>query len=133
VKTGVYKLAAFVISAFFGGMIGGMIAYFLGSIFPSGAFDPVFDITITLMCFLGGVGTLVGPILGALLLGPLQQYITLQVGSIGTGLDLLVFGALLLIILLFLPEGIVPSLQHLWVIGKESKGKRIKSHFYPRP
>ena len=64
VKTGRIKLAAFVLSAFPVGMVGGLYFYFLGQIFPQFAFDPLFDISIALMAFLGGIGTLVGPVLG---------------------------------------------------------------------
>ena len=59
-------------------MAGGIYAYFLGQIFPQFAFDPLFDMSIALMAFLGGLGTLLGPLLGALVLESLQQYFTLQ-------------------------------------------------------
>jgi branched-chain amino acid transport system permease protein len=118
VNTGAYKLGAFVIAAFFAGMVGGMIVYFTGAVAPAVAFDPIFDVVVALMCVMGGIGTVSGPLFGALVLEPLQQYITLQAGSIGPGLDLLIFGALLLIIILFLPEGVVPSLQRLWLTRK---------------
>jgi branched-chain amino acid transport system permease protein len=113
VKTGAYKLVAYVISAFFIGMIGALVVYFIGSLYPAFAFTPAFDITIALMAFLGGVGTLVGPLVGALLLAPLQQYLTVQLQIVG--LDLILFGALLLAIILLLPEGIVPTLRRKWV------------------
>jgi len=113
VKTGAYKLVAYVVSAFFVGMIGALVGYFIGSLYPPFAFTPVFDVTVALMAFLGGVGTLVGPIVGALLLEPLQQYLTVQVGIVG--LDLILFGALLLAVILLLPEGIVPTLRRRWV------------------
>src|SRR6266566_8007477 len=109
VKTNAFKLTAYVISAVFVGMAGGMFAYFLGTIFPQFGFDPNVDVSITMMAFLGGLGTLAGPLVGALLAEPLQQYLTLQFG--GNSLNLVLFGALLLVILLVLPQGIVPSLQ----------------------
>ena len=68
VRTGASKLSAFVISAFFTGMIGAMYAYFIGSIYPQYVFDPALSITLVLMAFLGGVGTLSGPVVGALIL-----------------------------------------------------------------
>ncbi len=113
VNTGAYKLVAYVLSAFFVGMVGALVGYFIGSLYPPFAFTPVFDVTVALMAFLGGVGTLVGPIVGALLLEPLQQYLTVQVGIVG--LDLILFGALLLSVILLLPEGIVPTLRRRWV------------------
>jgi branched-chain amino acid transport system permease protein len=110
--TGAYKLSAYILSAAFAGVAGGIYAYFVGSIYPQFAFDPTFDVAITLACFLGGLGTLWGPLLGALLLVPLQQYLTVQFGA--TGLDHIVYGLLFLFLLLVLPEGIIPSLQRRW-------------------
>ena len=76
VKTRRVKLIAFVLSAFPVGMVGGLYFYFLGQIFPQFAYDPLFDVSLALMGFLGGIGTLVGPLLGALVLESLQQYFT---------------------------------------------------------
>jgi branched-chain amino acid transport system permease protein len=112
VKTGSSKLIAFVISAFFVGMVGALHAYFVGSIFPAFAFDPLFDVALALMTFLGGLGTLTGPILGALLLEPAQQFFTMQFSK--NGYYLIAYGALFLAIILLLPEGIVPTLSRHW-------------------
>ena len=112
VKTGSSKLTAFVISAFFVGMVGALHAYFVGSIFPAFAFDPLFDVALALMTFLGGLGTLTGPILGALIVEPAQQYFTMQFSK--NGYYLIAYGALFLAIILLLPEGIVPTLSRYW-------------------
>jgi branched-chain amino acid transport system permease protein len=124
VQTERFKLSAYVVSAFFIGMAGAMVAYYIGSLYPQFAFDPAFDVTIALMVFLGGVGTLVGPLVGALLLTPLQQYLTVQLQI--PGLDLILFGTLLLVIILLLPEGIVPAL------GRKL-GKWMASRATPSP
>ncbi len=111
VKTGRIKLSAFVLSAFPVGMVGGLYFYFLGQIFPQFAFDPLFDISIALMAFLGGIGTLVGPVLGAAVLEAMQQYLTQSVS--GTGTYLIVYGVLFLVVILLLPRGVVPSIAQL--------------------
>ncbi len=112
VKTGAYKLSAYVLSAFFVGMTGALFVYFLGTIFPQFVFDPIVDVNLTTMAFLGGLGTISGPILGAIIVEPLQQYLLLQFG--GSSLNLILFGTFLLVILLVLPQGIVPSVQERW-------------------
>ena len=112
VQTRSFKLAAYVISAVFAGMAGALYAYFIGQIFPQFTFDPVFDVTMAMTSLLGGIGTVTGPVIGAVLLVPLQQWITIEFGS--NGLDLILYGAIILLILLFLPEGIVPSLKKWW-------------------
>lgn len=112
VKTGSSKLVAFVISALIVGMVGATWAYFIESIYPPSAFDATFDIAIALMGFMGGMGTIVGPILGALILEPAQQYFTLQFSQ--NGIYLLIYGALFLVVILLLPRGIVPTLSEWW-------------------
>lgn len=112
IKTESFKLVAFVISAFFVGMAGAMYAYFIGSVYPPFAFDALFDIAIALMAFLGGLGTLSGPILGALILESTQQYFVLQFGA--SGYYLIIYGVLFLVIILLLPQGIIPTLSKKW-------------------
>ena len=126
VNTGPFKLTAFVLSAFFVGMVGALHAYFNSSIFPPFAFDALFDVTIALMAFLGGMGTLFGPILGALILIPAQQYLTIISGN--TGYNLIVYGVIFLAIILLLPEGILPTLSKRW---KKWKASRNRSEITP--
>ncbi|HEX8990183.1 MAG TPA: branched-chain amino acid ABC transporter permease [Anaerolineales bacterium] len=122
VSTGPFKLVAFVISAFIVGMVGALHAYFIGSIFPPFAFDALFDVVVALMSFLGGIGTLAGPILGAFILEPTQQYFTLQFSN--NGYYLVIYGVLFLVIILLLPEGIVPTVRRYWVQG-QSRGNGL--------
>jgi branched-chain amino acid transport system permease protein len=107
VATGRVKLIAFVISAVPVGMVGGLYVYFIGQVFPQFAFDPLFDVAIALMAFLGGLGTLSGPLLGALVLESMQQYFTLTFSS--GGLYLIVYGVLFLAVILLMPQGVIPT------------------------
>ncbi len=125
VKTGPSKLIAFVISAFFVGMAGAVHAYFLESIYPAFAFDPLFDIALALMGFLGGLGTLAGPILGALILEPAQQYFTMQFSQ--NGYYLIIYGGMFLTIILLLPEGIIPTLNKYWLNWRAKRGIKTDS------
>lgn len=110
VRTRRVKLFAFTLSAIPIGMAGAVYAYFLGQIFPQFAFDPLFDITIALMAFFGGLGTVVGPLLGALVLESMQQEFTLRF-SAGGGIYLILYGALFLVVILVMPRGVVPTLR----------------------
>lgn len=107
VKTRRLKLITFVMSAVITGMAGAIWAFFIGQIFPQFAFYPVFDISVVLMVFFGGIGTLVGPLLGAFVLEVLQQYLTLQYSI--SSLYLVIYGVLLMLVLLFMPRGVVPG------------------------
>jgi branched-chain amino acid transport system permease protein len=112
VKVTAVKLTGFVMSAFCIGMAGALYADFLGQIYPQFAFDPLFDVSIALMAFLGGLGTVLGPLLGALILESLQQWLTLQFSS--GSLYLIIYGVLFLVIILFMPQGIVTYFRQWW-------------------
>jgi len=111
VKTRRLKLSAFVISAVPIGMVGGLYFYFVGQIFPQFAFDPLFDLSIALMAFLGGLGTITGPLLGAAVLESLQQYLTQTFSSSAT--YLIAYGVLFLAVILVLPRGVIPGIAEL--------------------
>ena len=111
VRTRRIKLTAFVISAIPIGMVGGLYFYFLGQIFPQFAFDPLFDVSVALMAFFGGLGTLTGPLVGALVLESLQQYLTQTFSSSAT--YLIAYGVLFLVVILLLPRGIIPGIAQL--------------------
>jgi branched-chain amino acid transport system permease protein len=112
VKVFPVKLTGFVLSSFAIGMAGALYAMFQGSIYPQFAFDPIFDISVALMAFFGGFGTLLGPLLGALILEYLQQYLTLTYSN--GSLYLILEGSLLLFVILFMPQGIVVYVQQWW-------------------
>ena len=112
VPTGAFKLSAFVISAIFTGMAGAIFAYYLGSVQPQIDFDALLDVALALMVFMGGLGTLTGPILGALVLETAKIEITFQFSQ--DGVSLILYGALFLGVILLLPRGVVPTLQSLW-------------------
>jgi branched-chain amino acid transport system permease protein len=101
------KLAAFVISAFITGLVGGLWFYFVGEALPQFAFDPLFDLSVALMSFLGGLGTVAGPVLGALIIEPAQQYLTTTITN--DYLSLILLGALFLAVILLLPRGVIPT------------------------
>jgi branched-chain amino acid transport system permease protein len=111
VKTRRLKLTAFVMSAVPVGIVGGLYFDFVGQIYPQFAFDPLFDLSIALMAFFGGLGTIVGPLLGALVLESLQQYLTQTFSSNAT--YLIAYGVLFLAVILIMPRGVVPGVSAL--------------------
>jgi branched-chain amino acid transport system permease protein len=112
IRTTRTKLIAYVMSAFFVGVAGGLYAPFIGSVYPQFGFDPTFDLAIAVLVFVGGIGTLSGPVIGTLLLIPLQQYFYLQFGN--ANLYLIAYGVLFVLILRLLPGGIAPAVTGLW-------------------
>jgi len=105
------KLSAFVISAVPVAMIGGVWWYYTTLVDPSSGFDPLFDVAIALMAFLGGLGTVAGPVLGALIIEPAELYFQQQVSS--GYIFLILYGALFLVVILVLPRGVIPTAAEL--------------------
>ncbi len=118
-KTFLHKLIAWAISAIFVGAAGALNAYYIGSLDPTSAFDRSINVALPVTAFIGGIGTLTGPLLGAMFTVPLQQYLTLQYGNV-QGLDLILYGVLLLVVILILPQGVGPLLQRRFLVGIDS-------------
>jgi len=99
------KLGAFVYSAVPVAMVGGLWWYYTTIVDPASGFDPLNDVAVALMAFLGGLGTVAGPVLGALIIEP--TFLTFQQQA--SYLYWMAYGALFLVIILLLPRGIIPT------------------------
>jgi len=121
IATGPYKMAAFAISAGLVGMIGGVYGYYVTYVYPQFVIDPLVGISMVLMVYLGGVGTLSGPVLGALLLEPAQLELAYYVGQVQ--LYLVLYAAIFLVIILFLPRGIIPSISDRFEGWRATRGR----------
>ena len=102
------KLAALTISGALTAMIGGVWFYYLEQVQPQTGFNPLFDLTLVLMVFLGGYGSISGAVLGALIIEPLSLWMNTQPAFSGS-LSEVVLGAVFLLVVLFMPRGIVPT------------------------
>jgi len=120
VRTMRVKLSAFVISATITGLVGGVWFLYLTQVQPPSGFDPLFDLSLVLMAFLGGLGTISGPIIGALIIEPGQLYLTIKYTN-GYASEILL-GALFLLIVLFVPRGIVPTGGE-WIRRLRTRGR----------
>jgi branched-chain amino acid transport system permease protein len=101
------KLRALAISAALTAMGGTFYAQYILFIDPESVFPLSLSILICLVAVLGGVGTLWGPILGAAVLVPLQEGTRVMLGGTGKALDLLIYGALIIVIAVFQPGGLM--------------------------
>ena len=111
VNTTRYKVTAYAASSFFIGVAGGVYAYFLTFLNPVGSFSILGSVTIVLAAMAGGRGTLYGPVVGAFIVGIGSEAATVYGGSSSR---VLIFGLALMIIVLFLPDGLLPTLQKAW-------------------
>lgn len=120
VNTPTYKLLGFVASAVFVGMAGAVYGYYLSFVDPIGMFNILLSVQILLSMLLGGRGTLFGPVLGAFLIEPLNEYANNNLG--GGNSRLLIFGGLMALVVLFLPRGIIPTLREA-IEERRQRGK----------
>jgi branched-chain amino acid transport system permease protein len=102
-----YKLHAFAISAFLSAIGGSLYAQYVLYIDPRSLF--AFDITIRIMIgpIIGGVGTVIGPIIGTFTMMPTSELFRAYFGGGIPGLDLVLYGLIMVVITLYCPGGIV--------------------------
>ena len=105
-----YKVYAIVLSAFFTALGGTFFAQYLTYIDPTLTLSVGMSIEIIVRPILGGVGTIMGPILGAFILDPLAEISRNFLGGY-TGVHLVTYGALLILCCLFLPNGIINDIS----------------------
>ena len=98
-----HKLLALVVSAFFAGLVGGAFAYYHVSYYLNMPFGPEWTFDPMMMAYIGGTGTIIGPIIGSIFFVGLKQLLVWNVGEY----HLIIFGTLFILIVLFLPGGLV--------------------------
>jgi branched-chain amino acid transport system permease protein len=110
-----YKLAAMIISSFLTGVGGTFYASYLFSLQPNALFGIPFSVEIIIRPIVGGAGTVLGPILGSFILTPLGEVSRYYFGQGGWhGAHLIAYGVLLIVVVLFLPQGAYPVLRRLF-------------------
>ncbi|MCU7730114.1 branched-chain amino acid ABC transporter permease [Actinoplanes sp. KI2] len=138
VPVGRYRLLVFAVSAAFAGLAGGIYAYFLGYLAP-GSFPVLLSVQYVVMAVVGGLGTIWGGLLGAAAVTLIVQLLT----DIGTRpgmpsyapgvLSYAVYAVLLVVVVLFLPHGLVPALRRWWPWRRPATSSRCEIPLNPPP
>lgn len=102
VNTFLNKMAAFGLSGVFLALYGGIYAYWQTFIEPGEVFNVLYSVQMLVMTFLGGSGTALGPIVGAVVLGTMTEYLW----ATFTYIYLIFVGLLIVAMVLFLPDGV---------------------------
>lgn len=102
VNTTLYKVLAFALSASFTALAGGIYAYYITFIDPAGVFDISLNVKMIIMAVFGGPGSVLGPVVGALILSLLSEVLASQLTSIAS----LFFGVVIVVAVVFMPRGI---------------------------
>jgi branched-chain amino acid transport system permease protein len=114
IDTARYKLYAFLLSAFWPGVVGGLFARDQGYIDPLGVFPLAYTITMIVMALFGGKGTVWGPVLGAVSLFVFQELVWARF----LYLHQFLFGAIIALVVLYMPRGILGMLQQRYRLSR---------------
>ncbi len=101
------KMAAFILSAFFGGVMGGIHITFQNYIEPHSAFNGKWTIVPIVMVLLGGPGTLWGPVIGAVVLTLVEEFLW----TYFTQAYMMIYGLVMVFLVLLMPGGIIEWLK----------------------
>jgi branched-chain amino acid transport system permease protein len=104
-----HKLLALAVCSLFAGLAGGVFAYQQVSYYPAAPFEPVWTFDALLMAYVGGLGTIVGPLLGALFFILVQDQLALTLEQSHQ----IIFGALFIVVVLVFPGGLIEAWSRL--------------------
>lgn len=110
VPTARYKTIAFMISAALAAMLGAAYAWKTANVTPGDAFDLKYSIRMIVIDVIGGLGTLLGPIVGGALYYLTYLYLTTSSATLSNAADI-ILGVVAILMVLFLPRGIIGTLR----------------------
>lgn len=121
VNSTMVKLTAMAASAALAALCGSFFAQYNYRVDPPMVMSLDMSMKFVLVTILGGVGTFWGPFLGALVLIPLQEYTRAYLTSFGPGVDLILFGIIIIVVMIRQPQGIMGIIR--WAFRKSSQEK----------
>ena len=114
VNTFKYNMIAIAISAFMTSLAGAFYANYIYYLHPNSLFGMSMSIELILRPIVGGLGTLFGPVIGSIFLTPLSEISRAYFAKGGLeGLHLILYGALAILVVLFMPKGIIVYVKRL--------------------
>ncbi|MSO76240.1 MAG: branched-chain amino acid ABC transporter permease [Alphaproteobacteria bacterium] len=114
IPVGRYKLYALMLSAGFTAVAGALYLVMVGFVDPDSGVGILLSVKMLIMAALGGAGTLFGPLIGALILVPLEEISNSLLGGQGSGVTFVVYGGIILLIAVFQPGGILAMVAGWW-------------------
>lgn len=123
INTTRYKLAAVMMSASLTGLLGTVYAQYMYFIEPDSVFSLDFSIELVLFAIIGGLDTVMGPVLGAALIVPLNEFLRGMGADKLQGLNFFIYGVALILVVLTIPRGIIPTLESWWQRRQKRAGQ----------
>lgn len=109
-----YKTLALIIAGGLAGLGGGIYIMYTAFIYPFEIFSAPFNVSLLVAPIIGGRGSLIGPIVGAILNKPIAELVRARFAAENAGVTLIVYGTFIMTFALFLPRGISGWLQKLY-------------------
>jgi len=127
------KLAAMALSAAMAAICGAFFVQYNLRVDPPMVMSLDMSMKFVLVTILGGSGTLIGPLLGAAVLIPLQEYTRAFWGGLGGGVDLIIFGLLIILMVVKQPAGMIGIVRDIrnWFVRKQSSTRGDPSYGAP--
>ncbi len=119
------KLAAMALSAAMAAICGAFFVQYNLRVAPPMVMSLDMSMKFVLVAILGGSGTLIGPLLGAAVLIPLQEYTRAFWGGLGGGVDLIIFGVLIILMVVKQPSGMIGIVHDIrkWLLKKKGAAR----------
>lgn len=111
IDTPKYKLIAMTISAFFCSIAGTFYSQYILFIDPDAVFSLELSIKMVLVTIIGGIGTVLGPVIGSFLMVPLGEFLRAEMGGISRGAHLIIYGVILILVVHYMPHGIMAGVR----------------------
>lgn len=121
-----YKLFATALSAFLTAIGGTLYAQYVTFIDPNTLLNMNLAIEITIYAIVGGVGTLFGPLIGAAFLVPIAETVRASLGQSYAGVHLVVYGAVLMAVILFAPEGLMGLIKDRRMVWSRIRRRALR-------
>ncbi len=115
------KIYALLISAVFTSLAGSLYTMYTLFIDPFGSFNTVISQKAAIITIIGGSGTVFGPFIGGVILGPMEIFLRTWLGSTYQGAYLIIYGVILVLVVLFIPNGIYGTLKQMHYKRREAK------------
>jgi len=124
VNTTLYKSTAFALAGLFSAMAGGIHAYWITFIDPASAFDITLNVMMIIMAIFGGAGTILGPLVGAVLLASISEVLATEVSAMAS----LFFGLVIVVAVIFMPRGLADLTRRFPGLGWRYFRENLRLH-----
>lgn len=125
VRTDRVRLIAMGLSSFISAIVGTFYAQYIVFVDPTSVIRIQISVQVALFVIVGGIGTTLGPAIGAIIFVPITILLRAKMGTSLPGLHMIIYGIILVVVLLYMPQGILPKLRERVSLLKEALERKV--------